>query len=81
MRLRPRVRSELEAAGVEVGPGDTPRTLRERLNDVYVGEVKALKARRVAGEIAPRDYAPAVEALRDRYPLLGLPLSMWEESS
>jgi hypothetical protein len=77
--LRPRVRAGLEAHGLDVGAGDTPEALRERLNDVYVAEVKALKQRRVAGEIAPRDYADAVRALRDRYPLLGLPLSMWEE--
>jgi len=73
------VRADLEAHGVRIGPEDSPGSLRERLNDTYVGEVKALKARRVAGEIAPRDYAGAVTALRDRYPLLGLPLSMWEE--
>jgi hypothetical protein len=77
--LRPGVRAGLEGHGLEIGAGDTPRSLRERLNDVYVEEVKALKKRRVAGEIAPRDYAAAVQGLRDRYPLLGLPLSMWEE--
>jgi hypothetical protein len=77
--LRARVRADLEGHGLEIRPEDTPASLRERLNDAYVEDVKALKARRVAGEIAPRDYAGAVEALRDRYPLLGLPLAMWEE--
>jgi hypothetical protein len=79
VKLRPRVRADLEAHGLEVGGQATAQALRERLNDLYVGDVKALKARRLAGEIAPRDYAGAVRALRDRYPLLGLPLSMWEE--
>jgi len=77
--LRPRVRADLEAHGIEIADGDTPPSLRERLNDVYVADVRALKERRVAGEIAPRDYAGAVEELKDRYPLLGLPLSLWEE--
>jgi len=77
--LRPRVRESLEAHGLEVADDDTPASLRERLNDVYVAEVRALKECRVRGEIPPRDYAPAVQALRDRYPLLGLPLAMWEE--
>lgn len=79
MSLRPRVRADLEAHGLEIGEGDTAPALRERLNDVYVAEVKALKQRRVAGEIPPSDYADAVRELRDRFPLLGLPLSMWEE--
>jgi hypothetical protein len=38
-----------------------------------------LKARQRAGEIAKADYAAHVAALRDRFPLLGLPVDRWTE--
>jgi len=47
--LRPSVREELARHGVETGPEDTPATLRERLNDVYVEEVRRLRERQVRG--------------------------------
>ena len=79
MRLRPPVREALLRHGVEVSEADTPAALRERLNDRYLGEVRRLKARRRAGEIAPRDYAGHAQALKEGYPLLGLPLPEWAE--
>ncbi|HUG55413.1 MAG TPA: hypothetical protein VMR21_17535 [Vicinamibacteria bacterium] len=77
--LRPSVREELGRHGVASGPGDTPATLRERLNDAYVAEVRRLRDRQKAGEIPRRDYAEHVAALRARFPLLGLPLELWDE--
>jgi hypothetical protein len=77
--LRSSVREELRRHGIDAAEGDTAGVLRERLNDVYVAEVKALRARQVAGEIPRRDYAGHVEALKNRFPLLGLPLAHWEE--
>ena len=73
------MREDLARHGVEVGPGDTPATLRERLNDVYVEEVRGLRERQVRGEIPRRDYARHVAELKSRFPLLGLPLALWEE--
>jgi hypothetical protein len=69
----------LRAHGIEPSDDDTPASLRERLNDLYLQEVRQLKARRQAGEIAKADYATHVEALRDRFPLLGLPVDRWME--
>ena len=77
--LRSSVREDLERHGVTIGPQDTPGTLRERLNDVYVGEVRRLRERQVSGEIPLRDYAQHVWALKARFPLLGLPLELWDE--
>ena len=77
--LRPSVREDLERHGVTSGPGDTPATLRERLNDVYVSEVRRLRERQVRGEIPIREYAEHVAALKARFPLLGLPLELWDE--
>jgi hypothetical protein len=73
------VAEALRAHGVEPSPEDTPETLRERLDDVYLEEVRRLKQRQVAGEIPLRDYATHVEALKERFLLLGLPLAHWCE--
>jgi hypothetical protein len=77
--LRAAVREALAAHGVRAAPDETPQALRERLNDVYLDEVRALKARQRSGEIPLREYAAHVEALKARFPLLALPLSSWEE--
>jgi hypothetical protein len=77
--LRPEVRRGLEAHGIEPGPGDSPESLRERLNDRYLEDVRRLRRRQAEGEIALRDYARHADELKHRYPLLGLPLPLWEE--
>jgi hypothetical protein len=79
MPLRPRVAEALRAHGIEPTGGEEPAVLRERLNDRYLEEVRRLKERQVAGEIPLRDYASRVTELRDRFPLLGLPLAHWSE--
>jgi hypothetical protein len=81
VRLRPEVAADLERHGVEVGPGETPQALRERLNDRYLLEVRRLRERQRVGEIALPDYAREVERLKQGYPLLGLPLALWTETS
>ena len=79
MTLRAAVREALAAHGVEAREGDSPEALRERLNDVYLEEVRALKARQRSGDIPLRDYATHVEALKARFPLLSVPLPSWVE--
>ena len=78
-RLRDSVSKALRAHGIEPSDDDTPASLRERLNDAYLEEVRRLKQRRQAGEIAKVEYADHVAALRDRFPLLGLPVDRWTE--
>ena len=75
--LRPAVRTALAAHGVEVGDEDTPAPLRDRLNDLYLVEVRALRERQRAGLIPLRGYAAAVQELRARFSLLGLPEGDW----
>jgi hypothetical protein len=77
--LRPAVREALAAHGIAARPEDEPFALRERLNDVYLQEVRALRARQRGGGIPLTEYAAHVEALKARFPLLGLPLTAWEE--
>lgn len=77
MSLRPEVVAELESHGVTVGPDDTPESLRERLNDAYLEDVRKLRDRQRAGEIPLRDYAGHVERLKLSYPLLAVRLEDW----
>lgn len=75
--LRPTVLEALRGHGLDPGAGDTPEALRERLNDLYLEDVRRLKERQKAGAVPLREYAAAAQALKERYPLLGLPLRSW----
>jgi hypothetical protein len=79
VKLRPAVAEALAGLGVVPAPGDTPEALRDRLNDRYLDEVRALKRRQRAGEIPLREYAGHVQLLKERYGLLGLPLAQWRQ--
>ena len=77
--LRAAVIEGLAAHGIAAQSTDEPERLRERLNDLYLDDVRALRGRQRAGEIPLAEYAAHVDALRRRYPLLGLPLARWRE--
>jgi hypothetical protein len=79
VRPRPDVARALARHGITLLPADTPETVRDRLNDLYLGAVRAIRERQRVGEIAKADYARHVQALRDEYALLALPLELWEE--
>jgi len=79
VKLRPAVREALDRHGLAVSEDDTPATLRDRLNDFYLDEVRKLRARQRAGEIPLAEYARHARALQERYLLLGLPLELWTE--
>lgn len=78
-RLRPAAAEELARHGLVPGPEDTPQALRERLNERYLEDVRRLRERQARGEIPLRDYARQVQALKESYPLLGMPLAHWVE--
>jgi hypothetical protein len=79
--FRASVVNALRAHGLEPSLGDTAASLRERLNDAYLDEVRRLKDRQRVGEIPMADYAAHVAALKDRFPLLGLPIDRWTEEA
>jgi hypothetical protein len=79
VKLRPGVREALAGHGMSPGESDSPADLRGRLNDAYLEDVRRLRARQRAGEIPLREYAAHAQALKDAYPLLGLPLDQWSE--
>ena len=78
MPLRPAVREALARLGL-AAEDDSPAALREKLNELYLEDVRRLRARHVAGEIPRHEYALHVQALKERYGILGLPLQHWEE--
>jgi hypothetical protein len=75
--LRPEVAGDLERRGIVPGEADTVAALRERLNDLYLEDVRRLRDRQRAGEIPLREYAGHVDELKRSYPLLGLPAELW----
>ena len=79
MRLRPAVVEALASLGIVADDDESPEQLRERLNERYLEEVRALKQRQQAGEIPLREYAGHVQSLKERYGLLGLPLAQWRQ--
>jgi len=80
IRLRPEVLEALREKGVEPQADDTAASLKERLNEAYLVEVRRLRGRQRSGEIPLREYAAHAEALKESFPLLGLPLHRWEVS-
>ena len=78
-RLTEAARAELVRCGVVPGPEETAATLRVRLNERYLEEVRALKQRQKSGLIPIAEYAGHVDLLRRRFPLLGLSLDRWTE--
>ena len=81
MTLRAEVRASLVRHEVVPADDDTPSSLKERLNDRYLEDVRRLRDRQRGGQITMRDYAERVRELRDDYSLLGLPLELWVEVS
>jgi hypothetical protein len=47
------------------------------VRDLYKYEIKRLRGELLAGRFPKSEYAARVVALRERYPLLSLPLDFW----
>jgi len=78
---RKEVLQELARHGVTPHSETPPELMREFINDLYVYEIRAMKKRLQEGAIAMSDYAARIEELRDRYPILSLPLGYWTTQS
>jgi hypothetical protein len=85
-RYKQSVLDELKRFGILPQPTTDPVMIREVLNGLYVYEIRKLKEQQVAlereqGRQARKGYADKVVALKQKYPLLSLPLERWLEGS
>ena len=76
-----RVLEELARHGLRPRPDTPPDRLRDAVRDLYRFEIRRLRRELLAGRIRKLDYAGRVIALRERYPLLSLPVQLWLESA
>lgn len=78
-KYRNSVLAELARHGVAPREETPPELIREYVNDLYVYEIRALRKKQRAGLIPMSEYANHVKELRDRYPILSLPIHLWTE--
>ena len=78
-KYRQTVLSELARHGVMPLEDTPPEFIHEYINDLYLYEIRSLKASMLAGKIPKAEYAAHVERLRSRYPILSLPVRYWGE--
>jgi hypothetical protein len=71
----------LAGHGLRPTPTTPPAVVRDALSDLYRYEIRRLRQRLLAGEIAKQDYSNHVIALRKRYWLLSLPVQHWADSA
>jgi len=69
----------LTTVGLRPSGATPPALTREALNDMYRHELRRLRNRHVAGEVARVDYVDHVIALRKKYWLLTLTDAAWEK--
>jgi hypothetical protein len=58
-------------------PSTPPLRLRDAVRDLYKYEIKRLRSELLAGRIPKAGYAGRVVELRQRYPVLSIPLQLW----
>jgi hypothetical protein len=63
--------------GLRPGPETRPAVVREALSDLYRYEIRRLKGRLLAGEVAMERYSDHVIGLRKQYWLLSIPVERW----
>lgn len=71
-RYRDVVLEALEKHGVRPRPSTPPELVHEFVSDLYRFELRRLRARLVAGQVARQDYFDMVVGLRRQYPLVSL---------
>lgn len=76
---RESVLNQLIKHGVMPDEGTPPALVHDFINDLYLYEIRSLKRRMLSGEIPRAEYADHIRRLRDRYPVLGLPVQFWTE--
>src|SRR5215471_5812327 len=78
-KYRQTVLDELLRHGIVPDAETPPEFAHEFVNDLYLIEIRSLRDKMRAGLIAKDDYANLVSELRNRYPVLSLPMRFWTE--
>lgn len=79
-RYRQTVLAELSRHGIMPRSDTPPELAHDYINSLYLYEIRSLKSRLLAGLIPKNEYAAHVESLRNRYPVLSLPVRFWAET-
>ena len=75
----PELAEALSAFGLAPGPHTPPRLTRDALSELYRYEIRRLRLRLLAGEVAKADYRGLVIELRKKYWPLSLTPEAWEK--
>lgn len=78
-KYRPSVLEQLGRHGIIPDEDTPPKMVHDFVTRLYLVEIRALRDKRKAGLIPASDYSLKVAELRDRYPVLSLPLRFWTE--
>ncbi|MEW6129867.1 MAG: hypothetical protein AB1757_22695 [Acidobacteriota bacterium] len=80
-RYKAMVVEQLVKHGIMPDGQTSPEEIREFINDLYLIEIRKLRKQLLDGKIRKADYAGQVLKLRQRYPILSLPLQFWLEKT
>ena len=80
-KYRKTVLDELARHGIIPVEETPPDLVHEYINGLYLVEIRSLRSKLKAGEIQKKDYAGRVTELRDRYPVLAVPVRLWIEEN
>lgn len=75
----PELVAGLNRIGVPHSADVPPAVTREAADDIYKDELRALRARLLAGEFDRAAYVELIIELRKKFWILTLPLSAWEK--
>jgi hypothetical protein len=78
-KYRQSVLDELIRHGIVPTAATPPDVAHQFVNDLYLVEIRSLREKMRRGLIPMADYAARVRELRDRYPVLSLPVRFWTE--
>ena len=73
----PTVLEELARHGIAPTSETPPEVAHQFVNDLYLFEIRSLRKKLLSGLIPKADYAAHVSRLRNRYPVLSVPLRFW----
>jgi hypothetical protein len=78
-KYRQPVLEELSRHGIVPDSETPPELAHQFVNDLYLFEIRSLRNKLLIGSVQKADYANLVAELRDRYPVLSLPVKFWTE--